>query len=159
MVLKGGRINPDLYYRVLSNSEIAKVISALKQKIISPGDVFTYDIYFNEYTVCNAIKIAEEVRNIYKTETLDFLFMCLNDIDEAYFHRAARLIIKYPHSMIKERLEEQALIAYNNQDALHLAGLLYIAKEIGYEIGGLKNIREDDTTQSSCTTGTLLSKV
>ena len=143
VVTDDGQLNPELFNRVLSNSEIGRIISALNQRTISPADVFAYDRYVNEYTVCNAIRIAEGVRTKYKTESLDFLFMCLNDIDEAYFHRAVAVILLFPHSMIKERLEEQALAAYNNQDALRLAGLLYIAHEINYEIQCLKDIKAE----------------
>ena len=143
VVTDDGQLNPELFDRVLSNSEIGRIISALNQRTISPTDVFAYDRYVNEYTVCNAIRIAEGVRTKYKTESLDFLFLCLNDIDEAYFHRAVAVILLFPHSMIKERLEEQALAAYNNQDALRLAGLLYIAHEIDYEIQCLKDIKAE----------------
>lgn len=141
VVGKNGEINSELFWRVLSNSELGKIIAALNKKEIDPANVFNYGKYINEYTVCNAIKIAEGVRVNYKDETLDFLFKCLDDIDEAYFYRAVEVILRFPHQMIKERLEAQALLAYEAQDALHLAGLLYVAKEIDYEIKCLQNMK------------------
>ena len=145
VTIEGGVINPELFDRVLSNSELGKIISAVNKRDIAPADVFDYDRYLNEFTVTNGIKIAEGARVKFTDEALDFLFKCLNDIDEAYFLRAVEVILRCPHSKIQERLEAQALAAYEAQDALRLAGLLYVAKELNYEIESLKKPEDKQT--------------
>lgn len=73
---------------------------------------------------------------------LDFLFDCLSDVDEAYFMPAAGVLSEVPVSALGPLMEKRSREAYLRCDVMRLAGIMYLAKETGYEIQFVKNLKE-----------------
>ena len=143
LITHGGKVNEEYLDRVLSTAEIKSVISLVRNGTI-PLDWFT-DIgqYRNEFSVCNGIMILEELRYPKNKEGMDFLFECLRDVDEAYFRPAVKVLSQMPKKMLGPEIEERAQIAYKNGDVMRAAGLLYLAKNINYEIEFVQKLKDE----------------
>lgn len=141
-ISKDETVNGEIFERVLSGAEIARTVNAVRSDKIDILTYMNFDDYKNEYSVCNGIKILEELKAPKFIAGKDFLFECLRDVDEAYFHMAVDLLKKFPKEIVTEELEKHAKIAYKNYDVMKLGGLLYMAKEINYEIKFIKEVKE-----------------
>ncbi len=78
-----------------------------------------------------------------RLEGIDFLFDCLGDVDEAYFMGAAELLKEYPPKLVHRKMEDRAKQAYENKDALKLAGILFLSKRINYETEFIKQKKHE----------------
>ena len=141
-VTQDGTISSDIFERVLSNSEIGRTAGAVRAKKVDLSSYMNFDEYKNEYSVCNGIKLLEELKSPRYLEGMDFLFECLRDVDEAYYHLAVDLLKKFPKKMVSDEIEKHARLAYENYDVMKLGGLMYMAKTINYEIKFVKEIKE-----------------
>ncbi|WP_026526658.1 hypothetical protein [Butyrivibrio sp. VCD2006] len=142
-VSKSGAPNADFFERVLSDAEIAKTASAVRNGKIALSHYMDFDDYKNEFSVCNGIKLLEDLKQPNNfLQSADFLFDCLRDVDEAYFHMAVDFLKKCPKESVEEEIEKHVKIAYEDYDVMKMGGLLYLAKQINYEIDYVKKIKE-----------------
>jgi hypothetical protein len=142
-----GGVNPEIYKRVLSQGELKNLAAAVDKGKISLEDILKFDQFINEYTLCNGVELIGLVDHSNKDSGLDFLFECLIDIDEACFGVAVTVLKTFAKDKLKAKIEEKAELAYESHDAMRLAGLLYLAKEINYKITfieDLKNKTDDE---------------
>ena len=139
-------VNTTIFEQVLSDGEIRKTVSAIKKLQVPLSRFLDFNKYKNEFCVCNGIELLEELKYPRNEEGIDFLFDCLRDIDEAYFFPAVELLKTYPHDKCKLKIEEYAKVAYESRDALRLAALLFLAKELSYEIEYVKKAKAESET-------------
>ncbi len=154
-VTKSGHIDDDIFERVLTDAEIAKAVKAVRKNKVILQTYTTMENYQNEYAVCNGIRILKSLDRELRLPGMDFLFQCLNDVDEAYFPMAVDLLKAYPKTMVREKIEENARIAYQDYDVQELGGLLFLAKTIGYEIEYVKEIKENQMQAETAGTSAL----
>ncbi|SDB49140.1 hypothetical protein [Butyrivibrio sp. INlla16] len=139
---KDGKIGDDFFERVLTDAEIARVVRAIGKGEVSLSYYTDFEKYQNEFSVCNGIRLISVIGKQAKYDEMDFLFRCLEDVDETYFLMAVEVLKKSPRTKVQEKLEEKARIAYEEYDVQELGGLLYLAKVIGYDIQYVKKIKE-----------------
>ncbi len=137
-----GGATPDFFERVLTNNELKMVATSVRREDIDLSEYLDFAKFKNEFSVCNGIELVKMLKGTKREEGLDFLFECLNDIDEAYFMEAAALLKTYPKEILKTRMEETAKRSYESADALKLAGVLYLSKELGYDIEYIEQKKE-----------------
>ncbi|WP_026671062.1 hypothetical protein [Butyrivibrio sp. AE3006] len=140
-VSKKGRIRNDFFERVLSDKDVMATAKAVKQKKVELSHYLDFDAYKSEFSICNGVTLLEQLEYPANKEGIDFLFRCLGDVDEAYFGPAVDVLQDFPKSVLQEKLEEEAQRAYENVDVLGLAGLIYFAKQIGYEIKYIEELK------------------
>ncbi|WP_022770921.1 hypothetical protein [Butyrivibrio sp. NC2007] len=124
----------DIYERVLSDKEINRIVRDVKA---GNEDLLTYlnfDRYKNDQSVCNGVELLRLLGYPKNVEGVDFLFDCLGDVDEPYFFMAVEVLKIYPKKVREERIEYYAKLAHENGDVEKFGGLLYLAKELKYEI-------------------------
>ena len=105
------------------------------------AQVLDFNRYANEYTLGNGVEFVKLLNDSNYEPGMDFLFDCLRDIDEACFGVAVSVLRRLPTDRVKAKLEERAQLAYESDDAMHLAGLLYLAKEMNVTIDYIENIK------------------
>ena len=133
----------DFFRGVYADRDIKGVVKDIKKKKVVLEDYLNFSDYKNEYSVCNGIRLLRKLGFPMKNRGIDFLFDCLNDIDEPYFMMATEELMTFNSDVLKEKLEERAPKAYEEQDVLKMAGLLYLAKKLDYEIKFLADIRNE----------------
>ena len=100
-----------------------------------------FEDYANEYCVCNAVKVLQLLKYPKNKEGMEFLFICLWDLDEAYFSLAADVLAAFPKDILEKELEERAKLYHESEDALRLAGILFLAKKIKYDIRYVEEVK------------------
>ncbi len=138
----GGKLRRDYYTRALSQAEIKRTADIFRNGNFSVTELTSFDEYVNEYCVCNGVKILGELGYPQNAKGIDFLFNCLKDVDEAYFMPAVDVLSGIPLNTLAPIIEEKAREAYKKCDVLRLAGILYLAKNINYEIEYVKELKE-----------------
>ncbi len=132
----------DIFEDVLSNKEITAIFKSIRNKRDNLGMYTNFEDYKNEYAVCNGINLLSKLKYPQNRDGIGFLFDCLNDVDEPYFMMAVDELMKFPHKTLKNELEVRAKTAYEEQDVLKMAGLMFLAKKLNYEIEYVKEIKE-----------------
>ena len=148
-VSKDGTISSTIFERVLSDREIDSTLEAVRSKKVPLTRYLDFKEYQNEFCVCNGVELLEKLGYPKNMEGIDFLFDCLCDVDEAYFLMAADVLKQYPYSRTKPKIEENAQAAFESGDVLKLAGVMYLAKGIGYEIEYIKQLKENQKQDAS----------
>ena len=148
-VSKDGTISGTIFERVLSDRELASTTDAVRSKKVPLKRYLNFKEYQNEFCVCNCIELLNLLGHPKNAEGIDFLFDCLCDVDEAYFLMAVDALKQYPYRMSKPKIEENAQTAFEKGDVLKLAGVMYFAKEIGYEIEYIKQLKQNQKQDAS----------
>lgn len=137
-----GEVNPEVFERVLADSELQTLYHAVLCNNVHLSDITDFAAYKNEFCVCNTVKILQLLKYPKNSGGMEFLFTCLCDPDEAYFSMAADVLSGFPKNTLEKELEERAQLYHESEDALKLAGILFLAKEIGYEIKYVESIKD-----------------
>ena len=140
---ENGEAGEVFFERVLTEAEIKRAAKAVRKKQVKLSDFLVFDKFKNEFSICNGVELLRMMDNNRRLEGIDFLFDCLGDVDEAYFHGAAELLKEYPKERVHQKMEERAKLAYENKDALKLAGILFLSKRVNYETEFIKNKKEE----------------
>jgi hypothetical protein len=141
--VQNGMVNTTIFERVLTDAEIAKTADAVRKKKVKLSQFLSFDEYSNEFSVCNGVELLDCLRYPDNMDGVDFLFRCLGDVDEAYFRSAVLLLKSYPRKMVCKRIEENVKLALENNDPVGLAGLMYFAQDINYEIKCVQDMETD----------------
>ncbi|WP_026665568.1 hypothetical protein [Butyrivibrio sp. FC2001] len=141
-ISKDGAISTTIFERVLSDREIASTAAAVTGKRVPLTRYLDFKEYQNEFCVCNGVELLKVIGNPKNMEGIDFLFECLSDVDEAYFLMAVDVLKQYPRGMCEKKIEENAQIAFEQDEVLKLAGVIYLSKELGYESRYIKQLKE-----------------
>ena len=144
-----GSISTDIFERVLSDNEVEKTVDAVKKDHVDIKEYLRFDDYQNEYSVCNAVELLKKIGQPRNLEGCDFLFDCLGNIDEPYFYMAVDLLKAYPRRMREEKMEEYARIAHENGDVEKFGGLLYLAKELKYDIKYVEKMKAEEAKEAA----------
>lgn len=139
-----GSISTDIFERVLSDIELEKTVNAVMKDHVDINSYLHFEDYRNEYSVCNAIELLKKVGHPRNLEGCDFLFDCLGNIDEPYFYMAVKLLKTYPIRMREKKIEEYAKIAHESGDVEKFGGLLYLAKELKYDIKYVEKMKAEE---------------
>lgn len=123
-----------VFLTVLSDRDIEKLADNVRGRKNALSRFLIFEDYRSEFTVCNMVEVLEKLGHPDNAEGIDFLFKCLDDVDEAYFVPAVEVLKQYPAEILREKIEENVKLAYEQYDAIGLAGLMFFAKEIDYEI-------------------------
>lgn len=134
-----------IYDLVLSDIEISNIADAIKMGEKRLGNYLIFEKYKNEYNVCNGVKLLMELGYPDNAEGMDFLFDCLGDVDEPYFLMAVEELMKFPPDKLGDKIEEKAKIAYETRNVNNMAGIMFLAKRLNYEIEFVKNIGDGET--------------
>ncbi len=141
-VLEDGQINPDIYERTLSDKEIQKYLSYIRNDKLSLDNLFDINLYTSCYGVFNAIELLQRLPYDERLKRTDFLFDCICRVDEPYFFVACSMLLSFSKPLIQSKIEENAKTAYNNKDVGKMGGLLYLARQMDYEIVFVKELKE-----------------
>lgn len=142
-VLRSGKLNRDFLRRALSEKEIKLTAEVFKGTLFSISELTCFADYQNEYSVCNGVYILGELKYPANKKGLDFLFECLSDVDEAYFMPAVGVLSEVPLTVLAPLMEKKSQEAYLRCDVMRFAGIMYLAKETGYEIQFVKKLKEN----------------
>ncbi len=140
--VKAGKLNREFFTRTLSLRELQLTADAFRSGDIPVERIIGFNEYVNEYCVCNGVKVLGELKYPENEIGLDFLFDCLKDVDEAYFMPAIDVLSQVPVSKLSPIIEERAGDAYKRGDVVRLAGILYLAKNISYEIEFVRELKQ-----------------
>ncbi len=141
--VQNGEVNTTIFERVLTDAEIAKTADAVRKKQVRLSRFLNFEEYSNEFSVCNCVELLDSLRYPDNMEGVDFLFKCLGDVDEAYFRLAVLLLKSYPRKAVCRRIEENVKTALEKNDPVGLAGLMYFAQDIDYEIKCVQDMETD----------------
>lgn len=147
LMTHSGKLKQIYYTRPLSQAEITRTTEVFKNGNRSIAEITDFNAYLNEYCVCNGVKILGELGYPANTKGLDFLFTCLKDVDEACFLPAVDVLSKVPLDVLAPTIEEKAREAYMKCDVLRLGGILYLAKNLNYEIEYVKELKMNAKAQ------------
>ena len=136
---EGGNV---FFERVLSNDDIRKTGLAVLSGKIELANYLRFEDYSNEYSVCNCVELLKYINYPKNAEGIDFLFNCLGDVDEAYFTYAVEVLQIYPEKLLQEKIEENVRLAFEKGDVVHLAGVMYLAGDMEYEIEYIKELKK-----------------
>ncbi len=142
-ILQHGRPNSEIFERPLSENEISKTAGAVKKGQVKLEYYMYLNKYKDELCICNAIELLKALPVQKTTDGLDFIFDLLNDIDKVYFFMAVEFLLTLPDSLVEEKIEEHAKKAYEKQDVQRLGGIMYLAREKGYEIRYIQKVKEE----------------
>jgi hypothetical protein len=142
-VAEDGGAGRVFFERVLTEAEIKRAAKAVRKKEVKLSDFLVFEKYKNEFSVCNGVELLRMMDSTRRLEGIDFLFDCLGDVDEAYFMGAAELLKEYPPKLVHRKMEDRAKQAYENKDALKLAGILFLSKRINYETEFIKQKKHE----------------
>ena len=120
------------------------VFEAVKSGKVKLSRFLDFGLYKTDQSVCNCIELLEQLRYPRNLEGCDFLFECLRDVDEPYFFMAAELLKTYPRKLREEKIEEYAAKAHESGNVEKFAGVLYLAKELDYEIKYVEKMKEKE---------------
>ncbi len=134
--------NDAIFNRVLTDVEIAKTADAIRKKQVALSEFIQFERYSNEFCVCNGVEFLNNLRYPANADGMNFLFKCLRDVDEAYFGLAVDALMDYPKGPVERKIEEDVKSAFENHDVVGLAGVMFLAKEIGYEIKYVEEIKK-----------------
>lgn len=137
-----GKFKQDYFIRALSEKEIELTADVFRYRNYSVTELTSFDSYVNEYCVCNGVKVLGNLGYPKNAEGVDFLFTCLKDADEAFFMPAVDVLSKIPLDVLAPIMEKKAMEAYKRCDVLRLAGILYLAKNVNYEIEYVKELKQ-----------------
>lgn len=140
--IEKNQINPEIYERVLSDSELHIMYNAALCNNVPLEQITDFASYMNEFCVCNGVKVLEMLKYPKNSAGMDFLFECLGDLDEAYFSLAVTVLSKFPRDILMQEIEKRARLYHEAEDALRLAGILFLAKEIKYDIKYVEAVKE-----------------
>ena len=152
-VTDSGALNKEIFERVLSDAELERTTGAVRGNRVALSRFMCFKDYKNEYSVCNGIRLLKSLKSPKNLDGIDFLFDCLNDVDEAYFHMAVDLLKTFPKELVAKELEKHAKLAYERYDVMKLGGLLYMAKAISYDIEYIKQLKESDAKKAKMVPG------
>lgn len=138
-----GRINPEIYERVLSDSELNSMYNAVLCHNVPMEQITDFGAYMNEFCICNGVRVLDMLKYPKNSAGMDFLFECLGDLDEAYFSLAVSVLSRFPKYILAEEIEKRAQLYRESEDALKLAGILFLAKEIKYDIKYVEAVRNE----------------
>ena len=144
-IFEDGELNDAIFSRVLADVEVARTADALRKKKKYLTKLLDFSKYSSEFCVCNMVAVLDNLRYPANSEGIDFLFKCLGDVDEAYFGMAVNVLKDYPKGPVEKKIEENVKLAFENGDVVGLGGLMFLAKEIGYDIKyveGMKAIQK-----------------
>lgn len=79
---------------MLSDCSIHEIAESVRSGKDSLSNFLNFNDYLNEFSVCNGIEILKVLGYPENAQGIDFLFMCLGDVDEAYFTYAVELLKK-----------------------------------------------------------------
>jgi hypothetical protein len=136
-----GEVNRQFMETVLSEEEIQSVVKAIRKGKIDISEYTDFVAYKNEFVVCNGVMLMKFLKYPDNRRGIDFLFECLNDVDEAYFKPAVEILSKLPRKELEGRIEERVAKAHQSGDAMRLAGLLYLAREMKYKIKYVQDLK------------------
>jgi uncharacterized protein YlbG (UPF0298 family) len=139
-----GSISTDIFERVLSDYELEQTVNAVKNNHVDIRKYLYFNDYKNEYAVCNTIELLKKIGQPKNLEGCDFLFDCLGNIDEPYFYMAVNLLKTYPRRMREEKMEVYAKAAHESGDVEKFGGLLYLAKELKYDIKYVEKMKAEE---------------
>ena len=114
---------------VLSDKEIDETKRAVLTEMVDVKEYLDFSAYKNEFCVCNAVALLSQVKFKVGDVARDFLFKCLGDVDEAYFLMAVHELLDYSDSVLSGKIEAEARNAIEKNDALYLAGLMFLAEK------------------------------
>ena len=132
----------DIFTSVLGDHEIKKMATSIKKGSRRLADYINFGDYQNEYSICNGVRLLGRLAYPMNKQGIDFLFECLNDVDEPYFMPAFDELMKFPRDILEKNLEERAEKTYEEQDVLKMAGLMFLAKRLDYDIKYISKIKE-----------------
>ena len=147
VISNDGSISTDIFERVLSDNELEKTVNAVKKDQVDIRSYLCFDDYKNEYAVCNTIELLKKIGQPKNLEGCDFLFDCLGNIDEPYFYMAVGLLKTYPRRMREEKMEEYAEASHESGDVEKFGGLLYLAKELKYDIKYVEKMKAEESSK------------
>ena len=133
-----------LQTRVLTDDEIDYIVQSIRRKEIKSTDGwFVISSYKDEMCICNGVKLLNRLG--YPDNAMGdlFLFNCIRDIQKPYFEEAIEALKKFPRDLLIEMLETRVAVAHQEGDVLWGAGLIYLAKQIDYEISIARESREE----------------
>ncbi len=135
-------INRTIFERVLSDVEVAKTADAIRKKKAPLSSFLHFTQYKNEFCVCNAVEVMNTLRYPANADGMSFLFKCIRDVDEAYFGPAVDVLKTFPKGNLHKKIEEEVKKAFESGDVVHAAGVMYLAKEIDYEIEYVEEMKK-----------------
>ena len=147
VISNDGSISTDIFERVLSDNELEKTVNAVKNNHVDIRKYLYFNDYKNEYAVCNTIELLKKLGQPLNLEGCDFLFDCLGNIDEPYFYMAVNLLKTYPRRMREEKMEVYAKAAHESGDVEKFGGLLYLAKELKYDIKYVEKMKAEESSK------------
>ncbi len=142
------KTNTTIFERVLSTKELLSIIKIVENTPQRINDYLVFSKYKNEYCVCDCVEILRRLKYPENSEGLDFLFECLRDVDEAYFLYAINVLKMFPKDMLEEKIEENAKAAYESGNVQKLAGVMYLAKEVGYDIEFVRQLKGEPNLEN-----------
>ncbi len=141
-VLDDGRINPVFFSNVLTQAEIDEAARFIRRKKTGLMGYMDFKKYLDGYSVCNGIELLKALPYQTQIKGIDFLFDCLGVLDEPYFFMSVDLLITLPEKLILQKIEETAKITYKSKNIQKMAGLMFLAQKLDYEIKYVTEIKE-----------------
>ena len=139
-----------MHKNVLSEKQLEYAIEQLKKvELKSTSTVLDFKSYENEYCVCNGVAVLEGIGYPANKEGIDFLFKCLGSVDAPYFVHAVKVLKEFDTEELHRKIDYEIKRAFIKRDAVYLAGIIYLAKEIDYDIPFLKEQKENLQASSS----------
>ncbi len=139
-----------VYNYVLGKNQLDKLATKKKRRlgIDETDEVLQFEKYTDDYCVCNGVAVLEMLGFPANKKGIDFLFKCLGNVDAPYFLPAIKVLYKFNDELLKNKIDEEVRKAFENKDVMYLGGLIYLAKEIKYDVPFLKELKEADTQSS-----------
>ena len=136
--LRQGDIAKDaLLNRVLSEEETEVVSNAVRRGHIKEdklAEFFDISAYKDDMCVCNGVHLLNMCKLTGIEGSMEFLFECIKDIQKPYFEEAVETLTRFQRDKLIEEIEKNVARAHEQGDVLWGAGLIYLSKQINYEI-------------------------
>ncbi len=142
-MLDDGRINPDFFSKVLTQKDIDEAARYIRRKKTGLMGYMDLKKYLDGYSVCNGVELLKALPYQTQIKGIDFLFDCLGVLDEPYFFMSVDLLITLPEKLILQKIEETAKIAYKSKNIQKMAGIMFLAQKLDYEIKYVTEIKEN----------------
>ena len=126
-----------LLNRVLSEEEMEVVANAVRRGVIKEDkltECFDINAYKDEMCVCNGVHLLNLCKLTGIKGSKEFLFDCIKDIQKPYFEEAVQTLKRFQRDELIEEIEKNVARAHEQGDVLWGAGLIYLSKQIDYEI-------------------------
>ena len=137
--------------------DLVKEMSTEEQRYVREGfssdeELSIYDLLFSDSLSKSdiqkikqlSVELLKKIGQPKNLEGCDFLFDCLGNIDEPYFYMAVGLLKTYPRRMREEKMEEYAKASHESGDVEKFGGLLYLAKELKYNIKYVEKMKAEE---------------